>query len=696
MALAHSSEKDSRTAGSFQRAALAATFAAVLIHLAWVAGIGHSGLDFVVNDLVYNFALLAASATCLLRAWHSPRERGAWLAFGVGLGLWTAGDIYWTAALEHLAVVPYPSPADAGYLAGYPFLYAGIALLMKERIASFSANVWIDGAIGVLACAALGTALLGPALIGATNGSLAAVMTNLAYPLGDVLLLSLLLAALVLTGVRDDLRWITIGVGLLLWALADAIYLYQEATSSYLDGNLLDSLWPLGALGVAAAATLPEPSAAKRRHRHSVVFPSLFSLIAVGLLVADHFDRLPAISIWLAAATLAVMVVRLALSFRENDRLLRAVEVEADFDALTGLGNRRKLTRDLDRLIDRFKERRAEVLFALFDLDGFKAYNDAFGHPAGDVLLARLGQSLNEAMDPYGRAYRLGGDEFCIVASCDGVRHEQIVSTARRALSEEGHGFSIGASHGAVALPQETPSASEALRIADQRMYAEKGRRTSSAERQTRDILLSILQEREPDLSRHLRGVARLATAIGQDLELDAEELDVLSRAAEMHDVGKIAIPDDILHKSGPLDELEWKLVHSHTLIGERILSSAPAMAPVARLVRSSHERWDGAGYPDRLPADEIPLGSRIIFICDAYDAMLSDRPYRRHRSSAEALDELRRHAGTQFDPELVEVFCRHIEAGANNGDAPSAMVEPAQLLANTREPASGLEPEQP
>jgi HD-GYP domain-containing protein (c-di-GMP phosphodiesterase class II) len=170
-------------------------------------------------------------------------------------------------------------------------------------------------------------------------------------------------------------------------------------------------------------------------------------------------------------------------------------------------------------------------------------------------------------------------------------------------------------------------------------------------------VLLRILREREPKLGRHLEGVARLSVALGQALDLETEELDMVARAAELHDVGKMAIPDEILAKPGPLDDVEWELIRKHTITGERILASAPAMTPIAKIVRASHERWDGAGYPDGLAYEQIPLGARIIAVCDSYEAMIEERPWRAPKSEQQALAELRRCAGTQFDPRLVRIF---------------------------------------
>jgi two-component system cell cycle response regulator len=294
---------------------------------------------------------------------------------------------------------------------------------------------------------------------------------------------------------------------------------------------------------------------------------------------------------------------------------------------------------------------RNEVVFVIFDLDGFKSYNDSFGHPAGDLLLQRLGLALAGAAQPQGTAFRLGGDEFCVLVPGGAERIEGVLAVGCAALSEQGEGFRITASAGAVVLPVETADPTEALRIADARMYEVKGSRSTSAQRQTHDVLVRVLREGEPGLGDHLRGVALL----------DAEDLDALVRAAELHDIGKIAIPDRVLHKPAPLDAAEWELMRTHTTIGQRILAAAPAMAPVANLVRSSHERWDGGGYPDQLVGEEIPLGARIIFVCDAFEAMTEDRSYREPMNPDEALAELRRCAGTQFDADVVALFAERV-----------------------------------
>jgi diguanylate cyclase (GGDEF)-like protein len=336
--------------------------------------------------------------------------------------------------------------------------------------------------------------------------------------------------------------------------------------------------------------------------------------------------------------------------------MLRASRTEALTDSLTELGNRRALARTLETMLPEVSAERPLVL-ALFDLDGFKHYNDTFGHPAGDALLARLGRNLAACMEGRGQAFRMGGDEFCALFEPGADGADLLVRSAAVALSEHGEGFTIGCSYGAIELPEEAREVPEALRIADRRMYAQKHAGRMSAGRQSKDVLVRALAERIPALGGHLTGCALLAARTARRLGLAPEVVERVRHAAELHDAGKVAIPDAILNKAGPLDEQEWAFIHRHPLIGERIVASAPALTHVARLVRSTHERWDGNGYPDGLAGDATPLGSRIVAVADAFDAMVTERPSSPALTAAAAMAELRAGAGTQFDPAVVEAF---------------------------------------
>jgi diguanylate cyclase (GGDEF)-like protein len=363
------------------------------------------------------------------------------------------------------------------------------------------------------------------------------------------------------------------------------------------------------------------------------------------------------------------------LNERVRDRMREAqrqLEQLGLTDSLTGLGNRRQLMGDLERVI---VEGRPAAL-AIFDLDGFKDYNDRFGHPAGDALLVRLTSALRESVAGTGSAYRLGGDEFCVLADgVDGSALDLRLAEWTGCFSERGEGFSVTASSGVALIPEEAAEPSAALRLCDRRMYARKHSRRATPAAQTRDALLATLAACQEDLHEHASGLAPAAERVGAQLGLTGVWLQDLSHAADLHDIGKVALPASILTTPGPLTDEEWEFVERHPVIGERILAAAPALAGAARIVRSTHERYDGTGYPDRLVAEQIPLEARIISVCDAYHAMTSDRPYRSVLGHPRALDELRRCAGGQFDPTVVEAFVRTF-ADAPPGDR---FVEPLE-----------------
>jgi|GEM_PF-1288980 diguanylate cyclase (GGDEF)-like protein len=358
----------------------------------------------------------------------------------------------------------------------------------------------------------------------------------------------------------------------------------------------------------------------------------------------------------------------------ENKRLLAASHEEANTDALTALPNRRALTHELETALANASEQ-DPLMLALFDLNGFKLYNDSFGHAAGDALLSRVGERLQRVLDGTGTAYRMGGDEFCVLAAAGANRGAAIARQAADALSERGEAFTISCCFGIVDLPAEASAPSDALRLADQRMYAGKTGRVA-ASRQTTDVLLTALNEQSPELCEHVSEVSQLSATLAARMGLPEAEVKRIELAAELHDIGKVAIPETILNKPGPLDEEEWEYVRRHTQIGERIVTAAPSLAHTANLVRSHHERYDGSGYPDRLAGDAIPLGASVIAVCDAFGAMTKTRPYTDAIKVTDALNELRRCAGTHFHPDVVRAFCDLLEQPAGPND-PEEVEEP-------------------
>ena len=629
----------------------------------------------LTSRFAHDVVLLAASALCISRALTAGRERLAWLLIGGGVAAWSLGEVYYTAVLWDAAEIPIPSPADIGYLLMPPLMLVGILLLLRARAREVPRTLWVDGLIAALAVGALSAAIVFETVLENVEGHGLAVATNLAYPLGDLVLLGLIVGALAGTGWRLDRTWMLLAIGVSTFWLADSLYLVKTAEGSFVSGGPIDTGWWIGLVLIAAAAWQRPPDRVRRQAGESlrlIAVPLGFGLTGLGLLVYGALADLNLLAIGLASASLLAVMVRLTLTFRQNVLMLRASRDEALTDALTGLGNRRALARELEYLCDvaegaELAERLAgetgfeaieiPLVLALFDLDGFKHYNDTFGHPAGDSLLVRLGANLSACLEGRGRAFRMGGDEFCVLFEPGADDPLPLVQSAAAALSESGDGFTIGCSYGWTLLPTEASVPAEALRIADQRMYAQKHAGRMSAGRQSKDVLLRALAERNPMLGGHLSSVAELAERTARRLGLPSEEVERIRHAGELHDAGKVAIPDGILAKPGPLTDEEWAFVRRNPLIGERIVASAPSLSRVATLVRSTHERWDGAGYPDKLAGDAIPLGARIVAVADAYDAMTSERPYSAPRTPQEALEELRRHSGTQFDPAIVETF---------------------------------------
>jgi two-component system cell cycle response regulator len=649
---------------SARRTVLGGGVLALCLLVAFVAhvafGFGGSGADALFNTWIYSALMLTSAAACLLRAVLVPRERLAWALLGSGLLLYTGGEIYYAAVLADQATVPIPSLADAGYLAFYPLAYAGLIVLLRARIGTFPVARWLDGAIVGSAVAALAAALaLGPIVEASSEGQTLAVATNLAYPIADLALLTMVATAASFTGWRPGRSWAILGAGLLLLAVSDGVYLLQSANGTYVEGTILDAGWPCGVLLVACAAWVKPGVAepAQSRAVRIIAIPAAAALVAICIQAVERFATAPTAAAVISLLTLVAVVVRLVLSLRETQGEVRTKARESRTDELTGLPNRRALMLDLERAIARPPATGSLRLLALFDLDGFKLYNDTFGHPAGDALLERLGGRLSSFAVQRGDAYRLGGDEFCLLAECTAAEVDAIIAGATAALSERGEGFSITASQGSVLLPSEAGSMKEAMQLADRRMYGSKVSERASAGSQSRDVLLMALRERQPRLAELAVDVGELALAVAEELGMEAEQRDETYRAAQLHETGKMAIPDAILNKPGPLEESEWEFVRQHTLIGERIIASAAALVPVARLVRSSGERWDGGGYPDSLRGEQIPLGSRVVAVCDAYAAMVSERPYSVAMVPARALEELRRGAGSQFDPDVVAAF---------------------------------------
>jgi diguanylate cyclase (GGDEF)-like protein len=434
-------------------------------------------------------------------------------------------------------------------------------------------------------------------------------------------------------------------------------------------------------------------SAANSAHFATVLRGYLVSTMTPFLLMATTTAIL--VVLWGQAPALGLLLVpplvAIELYQRSSSREVRAMQL-ALTDPLTGLGNYRHFQERMQVELAAAEQVRARLTLCLIDIDDFKSINDRFGHPAGDRILARVGGLLRQG----GEAFRLGGDEFAVLLT--GIDERGALTAAksianRIGVLEDDEVGRVAVSVGVANLPVEGGGRDEFVRLADRALYwakehgknqvrvyrpdvvdlAQLKRIGAGSDRAARyraaASLAKAVDARDEYTGSHSARVSEIAARIATRLGLETEEIELIRLATSLHDLGKLSIPEEILLKPDALNEAERLVLERHPRIGFQMLESL-GVEPIADWVLHHHERWDGNGYPDRLRGEEIPLASRIIFVADAYDAMTSDRVYRRRLTDEEALSELVRCAGTQFDPSTVAAFMEEFKAGAPTVDA--------------------------
>ena len=426
----------------------------------------------------------------------------------------------------------------------------------------------------------------------------------------------------------------------------------------------------IGLLAVVIARVGREPYA-DVLHRYLVWTAIPFLIMAsVTLMLAVLWERSPFL-----AGALAGPLIAIALYQRSVHQAVEAMRLAAT-DPLTGLGNHGGFHTRLEELLDEARAADSPLALILLDVDEFKLVNDTFGHPMGDRVLAQVARELRRGEE----AFRLGGDEFAILLP-DSDEAEALAAAGAlvQRLDEMRfeHGDALTVSAGVAVFPRHAAARGELVAAADRALYDAKETAKGSARAYTPASLeigelrrLAALPDREARLraaaslayavdardaytGSHSHSVGELAGRLAAELGLPAPEVELVRLAGRLHDLGKLAIPEEILRKPGPLDDAERRVLERHPQIGFLMLSSL-GVEPVATWVRHHHERWDGGGYPEGLAATAIPLGARIVFVADAWDAMTTERVYGERRTEAEALREVERVAGTQFDPTVV------------------------------------------
>jgi len=340
---------------------------------------------------------------------------------------------------------------------------------------------------------------------------------------------------------------------------------------------------------------------------------------------------------------------------------MQEIEFLSYHDSLTGLYNRRFFEEEMRRYD---VPRNLPVSIIMADINGLKQINDSFGHPVGDDLLIKAAQVIKKTCRADDIVARLGGDEFVILLpKTSAVDADILVNRIKAELRDERIlGIPISLSFGYETKTQEQETIYGVLNLAEDHMYRHKLNEASSIKSKNVELIINALYAKNQREMHHSLRVAELSSQISEAMGLSTDEINQIKTTGLLHDIGKIGISDDILNKAEKLNDREWEEIRKHCEIGYRILKASPDFTDVANFVFEHQEKWDGTGYPRGLSGSEISLAARIVSVADAFDAMTGERTYGRMHSKLEALIEIQRRAGTQFDPKIAELFVNHMQ----------------------------------
>jgi two-component system cell cycle response regulator len=659
---------------------------------------GQGTVGRVLVNVVY---LVPHMLAVVFAVWAARRTHGVyrrlWTMLACAIPLWLVGESI--VSFNHVvldAEPPFPGAADAFFLTFYVALIATFLVALRPALMVRSWKAVLDASVLAVAVGFIGwVTLVAPQL--SQSASLAAVV-GVAYPMLDVAMLTIVVSLTLASFRRPPLSLLLLIGAIAAGALTDVALTYVSLHTTSPELSWLKIGWEAEALllalsavaAVRAAEGSRRPDTPDLRDRGlAIVLAGVAATLAVVLVDALYSDFSLATGI-VALYLVGAIALRLQLTSREREQI--AIELEAslveqqrisDTDELTGLRNRRYADRQLaDRTRTGHNGLQAETGVLILDLDHFKEVNDAHGHPGGDEVLRIASKRLTAAGRPGDVVARYGGEEFLVILhevdrthlSTTAERFRECIAETPFEIGEE-HPVIVTASVGGASMPADAATLTELLRIADRALYTAKsmgrnrvqigshGDEGSIEGLMERGSVLNFVQalvdhvDASHDDVDHGSDAARWTGPLADELGLDAGQRWRATAAARLHDIGKLGVPPEILAKPGPLDPAEWKLVRRHPEVGATILALAPGLRDVAEVVREHHERFDGTGYPDGLAGEGISIEGRIVSVCDAWVAMRSDRPHHSARSEAEAAAELRRVAGSQLDPRVVDAF---------------------------------------
>jgi diguanylate cyclase (GGDEF)-like protein len=441
----------------------------------------HGGWWEFVNQWPYDVFEIVAAVLCTFRVLKGGAPWRASLALGGALLVWGGGDLAWDIETRMGGTPASPSVADAFYLAFYPLAFIALMLLMRSDVKRISLGNWLDGLIVGIAAAAMTAAFFFDTILRSLGGSAASLATNLAYPIGDLLLLALIAAAISMLPTWRNPRWLLLAFGCTLNALGDTIFLFQSATGSYQESSIINVSWPAALFVMSLAIWAPSaPSRQSAVEHRRFVLPIVASFSGLAILLRASVGDVSRLAVVLAGSLLFVAIVRSLLWFGELRSAMESRRKEAMTDDLTGLGNRRYLMTVFNEFFAAGAKRNAHRLgLLLIDLNHFKEINDAFGHPTGDEILKMLGPRLKNILRESDVLTRIGGDEFGIVLRDADVGYataiaERISSQLETPFLLDVAGLHVSASIGIAVTPDHAKDSTELLRCADVAMYRAK------------------------------------------------------------------------------------------------------------------------------------------------------------------------------------------------------------------------------
>jgi two-component system, cell cycle response regulator len=651
------------------------------------------------------YCVIGASAAAAV--WHGterykPRARLPWLLLAAGQVAYAAADVAFHSAHYMLDATGYPSAADLLYLGHYPLVVAGLTLLIRRRTGGRDLPGLLDAAVIAVAAALLSWQFV----ISIQVREDESVLTKIAcagYPVMDLALLAVALRLLLAAGRRPPAFYLLLA-SLFATLGADTAYMLQMLHGSYRVGNLLDGVWLAGNLALGAAALHPtmirlgEPAPPRPATLGLGRFVALMTavLLAPAALLYQwarhHYADIPVTAV-ACAVLFGLTIARMAGLVNDQRRL-------AVTDGLTGLHTRRFVEAQLALEVARARRTGGTLGFFIVDVDNFKSINDRYGHPAGDSALVEIAARLREVTRPGDVLARYGGEEFALLVP--GARADELREIAERlrewvagspiaVCAETYVGVTVSVGAAGYPLSDVDASVDDLVAVADRALCRAKatGRnrvvvgqtggapgetgvavpellRASGRDAAMADFLRHVADQVDARLSpqEHSRAVGRWTRLLAAELGHDEATVTRAELAGRLHDIGKIILPEGLLVKPTRLSEEEWRLLRQHPVHGARLAGLVPEFGDVADVIRQHHERFDGTGYPDRLGGTAIRLEARVLAVCDSWAAMRSDRAYQARLSHDEAREQLRSGRGTQFDPDIVDLFLDLLDRG--------------------------------